>query len=56
MGSNRFRVDMPYYVDLYLEGRLLLDVIHQKNDELKNINEAFNALRVGTSGRRTIIF
>ena len=25
MGSNRFRVDMPRYVDLYLDGRLQLD-------------------------------
>ena len=25
MGSNRFRVDMPRYVDLYLSGRLKLD-------------------------------
>ena len=56
MGSNQFRVDMPYYVDLYLEGELKLDLIHEKNDELKNINEAFNALRIGASGRRTIVF
>ena len=25
MGSNRFRVDMPRYIDLYLDGRLKLD-------------------------------
>ena len=25
MGSNRFRVDMPRYIDLYLQGRLKLD-------------------------------
>ncbi len=25
MGSNRFRVDMPRYIDLYLQGRLNLD-------------------------------
>ena len=25
MGSNRFRIDMPRYVDLYLSGRLKLD-------------------------------
>ena len=25
MGSNRFRIDMPRYVDLYLDGRLKLD-------------------------------
>ena len=25
MGSNRFRIDIPRYVDLYLQGRLRLD-------------------------------
>ena len=25
MGSNRFKVDMPRYVDMYLQGRLKLD-------------------------------
>ena len=25
MGSNRFRVDMPRYIDFYLQGRLKLD-------------------------------
>src|SRR6476619_7191858 len=25
MGSNRFRVDMPRYVDMYLNGKLKLD-------------------------------
>ena len=56
MGSNQFRTDMPYYVDLYLEGKLKLDLIHEKNVELEQINEAFDALRIGTSSRRTIVF
>ncbi len=56
MGSNQFRVDMPYYVDLYLEGKLKLDLISEKNIGLESINEAFDALRIGTSGRRTVIF
>ena len=25
MGSNRFKVDMPHYIDLYRQGRLKLD-------------------------------
>ena len=25
MGTNRFRVDMPRYIELYLQGRLKLD-------------------------------
>ena len=56
MGSNQFRVDMPYYVDLYLEGKLKLDLIREKNVGLESINESFEALRLGASGRRTIVF
>ena len=56
MGSNQFRIDMPYYVDLYLEGKLKLDLIREKNIQLESINEAFDALRIGASGRRTIVF
>ena len=56
MGSNQFRIDMPYYVDLYLEGKLKLDLIREKNIQLESINEAFDALRIGASGRRTVIF
>ncbi|MFL3017194.1 MAG: Zn-dependent alcohol dehydrogenase [Acidimicrobiales bacterium] len=56
MGSNQFRVDMPYYVDLYLEGKLKLDLIREKNVGLESINESFEALRIGASGRRTIVF
>ena len=25
MGSNRFRIDMPRYIDLYMQGRLKLE-------------------------------
>mgnify|MGYP001173467748 FL=1 len=56
MGSNQFRIDMPYYVDLYLEGKLKLDFIHEKNIELEDINESFQLLRDGGSGRHTVIF
>ena len=56
MGSNQFRIDMPYYVDLYLEGKLKLDFIHEKNIELKDINESFQLLRDSDSGRHTVIF
>ncbi len=56
MGSNQFRIDMPYYVDLYLEGKLKLDLIHERNIELENINESFQLLRNGNSGRQTVIF
>src|SRR5918993_391907 len=43
MGSNRFRVDMPRYVDLYLSGRL-------------KINDGFDAMRLGEVARSVIEF
>src|SRR5207249_1542533 len=44
MGSNRFRIDMPRYVDLYLQGRLLLDELVSARIKLDDVNEAFDEL------------
>src|SRR5262249_3566938 len=48
MGSNRFRIDMPRYVELFRRGpaRLPLD----------RVNEAFEAMRQGTAARSVIVF
>ncbi|MDQ1396049.1 MAG: S-(hydroxymethyl)glutathione dehydrogenase / alcohol dehydrogenase, partial [Acidimicrobiaceae bacterium] len=42
MGSNRFRIDMPRYVDFYLSGRLKLDELVSARIGLGDINEAFD--------------
>ncbi|WP_396910587.1 Zn-dependent alcohol dehydrogenase [Mycolicibacterium sp.] len=54
MGSNRFRVDVPTYADLYLQGRLALDRIVHRVIPLELINEGFDELAAGES-LRTII-
>jgi S-(hydroxymethyl)glutathione dehydrogenase/alcohol dehydrogenase len=41
MGSNRFHVDMPRYLDLYRQGRLNLDDIMSRRGRLEDVNEAF---------------
>ena len=41
MGSNRFRQDMPRYVDLYLDGRLKLDELVSARIKLEEVNDGF---------------
>ena len=56
MGSNRFRVDMPRYVDLYLSGRLKLDELVSARIGLDAINDGFEAMRRGEVARSVILF
>ena len=56
MGSNRFRVDMPRYVDLYLSGRLKLDELVSRRIALDEINDGFEAMRRGEVARSVIAF
>lgn len=56
MGSNRFRVDMPRFVDYYLQGRLHLDDLVSRRIKLEDINDAFAALGTGEVARSVIVF
>ena len=56
MGSNRFRIDMPNYVDFYLQGRLKLDELVSARISLDQINEGFDALKAGEVARNVIVF
>lgn len=56
MGSNRFRIDMPRYLELYRQGRLNLDDLVSKRLELDRVNEAFDAMRSGEVARSVIVF
>ncbi len=56
MGSNRFRVDMPRYVDLYLQGRLHLDDLVSSRIKLADVNDALLALETGEVARSVIMF
>ncbi len=56
MGSNRFRVDMPRYVELYRSGQLRLDEMISARLPLERVNEAFEAMRRGTAARSVIVF
>jgi S-(hydroxymethyl)glutathione dehydrogenase/alcohol dehydrogenase len=56
MGSNRFRFDMPKYIDFYLDGRLLLDEMISSKIGLDDVNHAFDLMRKGEAARQVIVF
>ena len=56
MGSNRFRQDMPRYIDLYLEGRLKLDELVSARIGLDEVNDGFAAMVRGEVARTVIVF
>ena len=56
MGSNKFRVDMPKLIELYMQGRLKLDEMITRRGELEEINEMFEAMNKGEVARQVIVF
>ncbi len=56
MGSNRFRIDMPRYVDYYLQGRLNLDDMISRRGKLEDVNDAFAAMKRGEVARTVLMF
>jgi S-(hydroxymethyl)glutathione dehydrogenase/alcohol dehydrogenase len=56
MGSNRFRTDMPRYVELYRRGLLRLDEMISARLPLERVNDAFAAMRQGTAARSVLVF
>ena len=56
MGSNRFRVDMPRYIEFYLQGRLKLDEMVSQRLKLEQINQAFDDMKQGHVARSVITF
>ena len=56
MGSNRFRTDMPRYIEFYLQGRLKLDELVSQQMKLEQINEAFADMKGGNVARSVILF
>ena len=56
MGSNRFRTDMPRYIEFYKQGRLKLDELVSQHLKLDQLNQAFTDMKSGTVARSVIIF
>jgi S-(hydroxymethyl)glutathione dehydrogenase/alcohol dehydrogenase len=56
MGSNRFRIDMPRYIDFYMQGRLRLDEMVTRRGHLEDVHEAFRAMEAGEVVRTVLTF
>jgi S-(hydroxymethyl)glutathione dehydrogenase / alcohol dehydrogenase len=56
MGSNRFPVDMPRFVDFYMSGKLKLDDMISRRIKLEEVNEAFEEMKTGQIARSVIVF
>ena len=56
MGSNRFPVDMPRLVDMYMSGKLKLDELISRRIKLEDVNSAFDELKRGELARSVIVF
>jgi len=56
MGSNRFRIDIPLYLEFYRQGKLLLDEMVSRRGRLEDINDAFRAMKAGEVARSVLTF
>jgi S-(hydroxymethyl)glutathione dehydrogenase / alcohol dehydrogenase len=56
MGSNRFRTDMPFFIDLYRQGRLKLDELLAEHIGLDDIDDGYAQMKKGETARSVIMF
>jgi S-(hydroxymethyl)glutathione dehydrogenase/alcohol dehydrogenase len=56
MGSNRFRIDIPLYLEYYRQGRLDLDHMISNRITLDEINEGYAQLETSDMARSIIVF
>ena len=56
MGSNQFRTDIPRMIDMYLDGRLLLDEMVSATIGLDDVNTGYQMMRNGEVARTVITF
>jgi S-(hydroxymethyl)glutathione dehydrogenase / alcohol dehydrogenase len=56
MGSTRFRLDIPLYCQMYMDGRLLLDELLSETMPLTGVNEALDRLDNPTGARTVLTF
>ncbi|MBA4025375.1 MAG: alcohol dehydrogenase [Gordonia sp.] len=55
MGSTNFKIDVPYYAELYMQGRLNLDDLVTDTISLDQINKGFARMHSGETAGRTVI-
>lgn len=55
MGSTRFRLDIPLYSQMYLDGRILLDELISERIPLESVNHALSGLDNPVGARAVIV-
>ena len=55
-GAGRPKVDFPWLLDLYMDGRLKLDELITKYRPLEEVNEAFEDMNRGITARTILTF
>jgi S-(hydroxymethyl)glutathione dehydrogenase/alcohol dehydrogenase len=55
MGSTNFKIDIPYYAELYLQGRFNLDDLVAQGIDLDEINDGYARMHDGGGVARTVI-
>ena len=55
-GAGRPRVDFPWLIDLYIEGRLKLDELITRFRPLDEVNQAFDDMNSGAATRTILTF
>jgi S-(hydroxymethyl)glutathione dehydrogenase/alcohol dehydrogenase len=53
-GSARYRYDMPRLIDLYMDGKLMIDELVSRTAPLEGVNEAFDAMKKGEVARTVL--
>jgi len=56
MGSNQFRTDIPRMIEMYLDGRLLLDEMVSATIDLDAVNDGYEMMKRGEVARTVITF
>jgi S-(hydroxymethyl)glutathione dehydrogenase/alcohol dehydrogenase len=56
MGGVRNGIDIPRYIDMYMDGRLKLDEMISRRRPLSEVNEAFDDMRTGALARSVVTF
>ncbi len=56
LGSTRFVIDAPNYIDLYRQGRFNLDEMVTRHCRLDDLLEAFEFMKRGEVIRSVVIF
>ena len=54
-GSASIQADIPRIIDLYMDGRILLNELVSKQRPLAEVNEAFADMEAGTVARSVLL-